>query len=63
MAWRGMDEIVALEMAVLPGMDELANLLYILDYYEQGAYDVLIVDCAPTGETLRLLSFPEVMRW
>ncbi len=63
MAWRGMDEIVASEMAVLPGMDELANLLYILDYYEQGAYDILIVDCAPTGETLRLLSFPEVLRW
>ncbi|MFQ5825921.1 MAG: ArsA family ATPase [Dehalococcoidia bacterium] len=63
MAWRGLEEIVASEMAVLPGMDELANLLYILDYYDKGDYDVLIVDCAPTGETLRLLSFPEVLRW
>jgi len=63
MAWRGIEEIVAEEMAVLPGMDELANLLYILYYYESQAYDVIIVDCAPTGETLRLLSFPDMLRW
>ncbi len=62
-AWRGLEEIVAEEMAILPGMEELANLLYITDYYESGNYEVIIVDCAPTGETLRLLSFPEVMRW
>ncbi len=63
MAWRGIDEIVADEMAVLPGMEELANLLYIVDYWENEEYDVIIVDCAPTGDTLRLLSFPEVLRW
>jgi arsenite-transporting ATPase len=61
MAWRGMEEIVADEMAIVPGMEELANLLYILYYEEQ--YDVVIVDCAPTGDTLRLLSFPEILRW
>lgn len=61
--WRGMEEIVAEEMTILPGMEELANLLYIVDYYESGKYDIIIVDCAPTGETLRLLSFPEVLRW
>ena len=63
LAWRGMAEIVADEMAVLPGMEELANLLYIVDYYRGGEYDVIIVDCAPTGETLRFLAFPEVLHW
>ena len=63
MEWRGIDEVLAEEMALLPGMDELASLLYLLNYYESGEYDVIIVDCAPTGETLRLLSFPDVLRW
>jgi arsenite-transporting ATPase len=63
MAWRGMGEIVAEEMAVLPGMEELASLLYIINYHDSGNYDVVIVDCAPTGETLRLLSFPEILDW
>lgn len=63
MEWRGMDEVLAEEMALLPGMDELASLLYLLNHYEGGEYEVIIVDCAPTGETLRLLSFPDVLRW
>jgi len=63
MAWRGMEEIVADEMAVLPGMEELANLLYVTNYYHSGDYDVVIIDCAPTGETLRLLGFPEHLHW
>jgi arsenite-transporting ATPase len=63
MAWRGLDEVVAEEMAVLPGMEELAGLLHLINYYDQGGYDVIVVDCAPTGETLRLLSFPDVARW
>jgi arsenite-transporting ATPase len=62
-AWRGVDEMVAEELAVLPGMDELANLLWIETHRKSGNYDVIIVDCAPTGETLRLLSFPEIARW
>ena len=44
-------------------MEELANLLYIVHYQDEGQYDIIILDCAPTGETLRLLSFPEVMHW
>ena len=60
LSWRGMEEIVADEMTIFPGMEELINLLYIIHYEE---YDVIIVDCAPTGDTLRLLSFPEVSRW
>jgi arsenite-transporting ATPase len=63
LAWRGMGDIVADEVAVLPGMEELANLLYISRYQEEGNHDVVIVDCAPTGETMRLLSFPEMMHW
>ncbi|MEK7849054.1 MAG: TRC40/GET3/ArsA family transport-energizing ATPase, partial [Chloroflexota bacterium] len=63
LVWRGVDQTVAQEIAILPGMEELANLLYIQRYFEQGDYQTIIVDCAPTGETLRLLSFPEVLRW
>lgn len=63
LAWRGLREMVADEMAFLPGMEELANLLYIVNYAESGQYDVIVVDSAPTGETLRLLSFPEVLNW
>lgn len=61
--WRGMDAMVAEEVAVLPGMEELVNLLYVDRYHAEGNYDVMVVDCAPTGETLRLLGFPEVLRW
>lgn len=63
MAWRGVDDLLAEEMALLPGMEEVAGLLYLLNYHESGEYDVVVVDTAPTGETLRLLSLPEVMQW
>ena len=63
LAWRGMDEMTADEIAIFPGMEELANLLYIVHYQDEGQYDIIIMDCAPTGETLRLLSFPEMMHW
>lgn len=62
-SWRGLDEVMAEEMSVLPGMDELGNLLWIADHVESGKYDVIVVDAAPTGETLRLLSLPEASRW
>jgi arsenite/tail-anchored protein-transporting ATPase len=62
-SWRGLDEVLAEEMTVLPGMDELGNLLWIADHVESNAYDVIVVDAAPTGETLRLLSLPEASRW
>jgi len=63
MAWRGVDEIVAEEIAVLPGMEELANLIWVYDYEQKQEYDVIVVDCAPTGESLRLLTFPAVAEW
>src|SRR5947207_1070077 len=62
-SWRGLDAVLAEEMTILPGMDELGNLLWIADHVESGKYDVIIVDAAPTGETLRLLSLPEASRW
>ncbi|HET9680842.1 MAG TPA: TRC40/GET3/ArsA family transport-energizing ATPase [Candidatus Limnocylindrales bacterium] len=62
-SWRGLDEVLAEEMTILPGMDELGNLLWIADHVESGNYDVIVVDAAPTGETLRLLSLPEASRW
>ena len=62
-AWHGLDEVLAEEMTVLPGMDELGNLLWIADHVDQGKFDVIVVDAAPTGETLRLLSLPEASRW
>lgn len=60
---QGIDDIIAEELAILPGFDELASLLHLLHYYEKKEYDVVILDCAPTGETLRLLSVPEVAKW
>ncbi|HYN69058.1 MAG TPA: TRC40/GET3/ArsA family transport-energizing ATPase [Candidatus Eisenbacteria bacterium] len=62
-SWRGLDAVMAEEMTVLPGMDELGNLLWIADHFESNLYDVIVVDAAPTGETLRLLSLPEASRW
>lgn len=63
LAWRGIDELIADEASVLPGMEELASLLQIVYLHDTKEYDVIIVDCAPTGETLRLLSLPEVAKW
>ena len=61
--WRGLDDVMAEEMTVLPGMDEVGSLLWIADHHDSGHYDVVVVDAAPTGETLRLLSLPEAAKW
>src|SRR5579875_47171 len=60
---RGVDRISAEELTVPPGMDELFALLRLQAAQESEEWDAIIVDCAPTGETLRLLSFPDVARW
>jgi arsenite/tail-anchored protein-transporting ATPase len=60
---RGVDRISAEELTVPPGGDELFALLRLQSHNESGEWDAIIVDCAPTGETLRLLSFPDVARW
>jgi arsenite-transporting ATPase len=59
----GVNRITAEELTVPPGMDELFSLLALKRHHESGDWDVIIVDCAPTGETLRLLAFPDVARW
>lgn len=56
-------DVTTEEMLVFPGMEELFSLLKIKEHAESGQYDVLVVDCAPTGETLRLLSYPNVLNW
>ncbi len=60
---QGLDEVVAEEVANPPGMDEIASLMWIKHYAKQAEHDVLIVDCAPTGETLQLLTFPDAAKW
>ena len=60
---RGLDQISAEELTVPPGMDELFSLLRIQAAHDSGDWEVIVVDCAPTGETLRLLSFPDVAQW
>ena len=56
-------DITTEELTVFPGMEDLLSLLRILGYYKEKTFDVIIIDCAPTGETLALLSFPEMLRW
>ncbi|MDH4219202.1 MAG: ArsA family ATPase [Candidatus Aminicenantes bacterium] len=60
---QGIDEIEAEEMSVFPGMEELFSLMEIRNYNKSSEYEVVIVDCAPTGDTLRLLSAPEITNW
>lgn len=51
------------ELLVFPGFEELLSLIKIKDIHDEGKYDVLIVDCAPTGETMSLLKFPDLLKW
>ncbi|MEI6380034.1 MAG: TRC40/GET3/ArsA family transport-energizing ATPase [Cyanobacteriota bacterium ELA615] len=60
---RGLDGVQAEELAILPGMDEIFGLVRMKRHYDEGEYDVLIIDSAPTGTALRLLSLPEVGGW
>ncbi|UOQ44993.1 ArsA family ATPase [Halobacillus salinarum] len=60
---KAVKDITTQELTVFPGMEDLLSLLRILKYYKEDFYDVIIIDCAPTGETLALLSFPEMLRW
>ena len=62
-AQRGIDRISAAELTVPPGMDEVFSLLRLQAHFHSGEWEAIVVDCAPTGETLRLLSLPDVARW
>ena len=61
--WSGLKGIEAEELTVFPGMDELFSLAAVREHARSGEYDAIVVDCAPTAETLRLLSLPDVMAW
>jgi arsenite-transporting ATPase len=63
MTFRGVDETVAEEMAIFPGMEELFSLLKVKAYADRKSYDVIVVDCAPTGETVRMLGVPEILNF
>ncbi len=59
----GLDEVLAEELAVFPGMEEVSLLLYINKYVREKTYDVILLDCAPTGESLRFISIPTTLDW
>jgi len=58
---QGIEAVVAEELALLPGADELTTLLAVEELASRGSYDLVVVDCAPTGSTLRLLTLPDVL--
>jgi arsenite/tail-anchored protein-transporting ATPase len=59
----GLDEVLAEELAILPGMEEVSLLLYINRYVQRRQFDVILLDCAPTGESLRFISIPTTLEW
>ena len=61
--WAGVQGIEAEELSVIPGLDEIFSLSDLKSYADSGAWEVIIVDCGPTAETIRLLSLPEILGW
>jgi arsenite/tail-anchored protein-transporting ATPase len=61
--WAGLAEVEAEELSVIPGLDELFSLADVKRHHDESPFDALVVDCAPTGETLRLLSLPDIIQW
>jgi arsenite/tail-anchored protein-transporting ATPase len=59
----GLDEILAEELAILPGMEEVSLLLHINRYARSNRFDAVLLDCAPTGESLRFISIPTTLEW
>jgi arsenite-transporting ATPase len=59
----GMANTLAEELAIIPGMEDVVSLLYINQYYREKTFDVIVVDCAPTGESLRFVSMPSTLEW
>ncbi len=61
--WQGVSNMVAEELAALPGMEEASAFLWLDNYVEAKEYDCIIIDSAPTGETLTLLTLPQTVQW
>jgi arsenite-transporting ATPase len=63
LSWAGADPVAAEEIIALPGIEEVFSLTDLRRHADEGNFDCIVVDCAPTAETLRLLSLPEIARW
>jgi arsenite-transporting ATPase len=63
LGWAGVDAIEAEELSVVPGLDEIFGLSDIKAFAESGRWDLIVVDCAPTAETIRFLSLPDILSW
>jgi arsenite-transporting ATPase len=63
LASTGLEDVVAEELAVMPGMDDVVGLLYLNKYAKEKTYEIIILDCAPTGESLRFVSMPHTLEW
>lgn len=61
--WQGMESVLAEELTTIPGMEEGAAFMWIEKYYSENEFDIIIIDSAPTGETLTLLTLPQVTKW
>jgi arsenite-transporting ATPase len=59
----GMTGVLAEELAIIPGMEDVVSLLYINKYYRERQYDVIVIDCPPTGESLRFVGMPSTLEW
>ncbi len=59
----GISEVEAEELAILPGMEELSAMMYVNQYYREKRYDVVVLDCAPTAESMRFVSMPTTLDW
>ncbi|MPZ74068.1 MAG: AAA family ATPase [Nitriliruptorales bacterium] len=63
LSWGGVDTVEAEELSVIPGLEEIFSLIDVKRHVDSGKHDLLVVDCAPTAETLRLLSLPDALGW
>ena len=61
--WQGFETVLAEEMSALPGMEEASAFMWIEKYYSEKTFDLIVIDSAPTGETLTLLTLPQVTKW
>jgi arsenite-transporting ATPase len=59
----GLEQTLAEELAIFPGMEEVSSLLYVNQYVREKVFDVMLLDCAPTGESLRFVSIPTTLEW
>jgi arsenite-transporting ATPase len=59
----GLEQTLAEELAVFPGMEEVSSLLYVNQYIREKTFEVILLDCAPTGESLRFVSIPTTLEW